>query len=96
MSKQTKIKQTPPIIREEFEIVKDDPKPTAKGMVIYQPRAIIEDSEKWGTTIQVTEWVNKTGYEITICTKDGSFQHLSITKEDADTVNRAITKLNEI
>lgn len=90
MTKQIKIKETPPVVNEEnFEVVKDE-------LVIHQSRSIIENCEKWNTVIQVTEWINKTGFEIIQCNNNGGFQHMSITKEEANIINAAIIKLIKI
>jgi len=80
MAKQSQIKETPTLIE------KIDPNQ-------YQINVIIKDCEKYGTIVQVAEWANKTGFDITLCGKSGSFQHLSITKEEVIIVNDAITKL---
>lgn len=60
---------------------------------IFSVRTIVEDCDKWGTTIQITEWANKTGYDITQCGSQGSFQHMSITKEEADIISEIINKM---
>lgn len=61
---------------------------------VYSVNTIIEEEPLWGTTIQVTPWVNGTGYEIILCNKNGAFQHLSLTKEDADLINRMVKRLS--
>ncbi len=53
-------------------------------------RSVVKDCIKWGTTIQITEWANKTGFDITQCGSQGSFQHMSITKEELDIIINAI------
>lgn len=102
MAKQIKLKETPmPFKKEEFEVVYEnpnaarDPGPPIQQPVpdLFQVDTIIKDCEAWGTTVQVTRWANKTGYDITLCGKSGSFQHLSITKEEAVIVNNAINRL---
>lgn len=102
MPKQVKLKETPtPLKKDEFEVVYDNPNALKDpGPPIQRPNpnlvqvnAIIKDCKAWGTVVQITQWANKTGYDITLCGKSGSFQHLSITKEEAVIVNDAINKL---
>ncbi len=56
-------------------------------------KTIVKDCVNWGTTIQITEWGNKTGYDITQCGSHGSFQHMSITKEEADIIVNMLNKM---
>jgi hypothetical protein len=91
----------------DFKVVYDNPDALKESMDpntanqtpdsnLYQINAIIKDCEAWGTTVQVAQWGNKTGFDITICGKGGSFQHLSITKEEAKIINDAISQLRNI
>lgn len=103
MPKQVKLKATPlPLKKEEFEVVYDNPNAMQEPVpphnpepnpTLFQVNAIIKDCETWGSVVQVTLWANKTGYDITLCGKSGSFQHLSITREEAAIVTDAINKL---
>jgi hypothetical protein len=106
MAKQVKLKETPKILKkEEFEVVYDNPdaikdpgppdnrQPMSANPYLFQVNAIIKDCETWGTIVQITQWANKTGYDITLCGKSGSFQHISITKEEAIIVIDAINQL---
>jgi len=67
--------------------------PPPSKLTTYQVKCCSEKSEKWGTTIQVTKWINETGYEIIVCNSNGAFQHLSITQEEMDLINKMIFSL---
>lgn len=73
----------------EYPIVDDQP-------TIYQSNCCIEECKEWGTTVQLTKWVNETGYEIILCNKSGGFQHLSITKEELSLVTKMAKRLDNI
>lgn len=63
---------------------------------VYSVNTIVEDEPVWGTAIQLTPWVNGTGYEIILCNKNGAFQHLSLTKEDVNLINRMVRRLSNV
>jgi hypothetical protein len=62
-------------------------------MIIHHANAIVEECQHWGTVVQVTQWVNNTGFDIILCTKAGSFQQISITKEEFVLANKMVNKL---
>ena len=80
-----------PFIEDDFVTV-DETQDNA-DLNIYTTTCCIEECTEWGTSVQVTKWVNGTGYEIILCNK-GTFQHLSITKEEMLLVNQMIKKLD--
>lgn len=69
-----------------------DPPPSE--IKVYQVHTSIEEAKVWGTLVQVTPWVNGTGYEVILCNKNGAFQHMSITKEEIELVNEMIKRLS--
>lgn len=103
MAKQVKLKSTPKALdKTEFEVVYENPNALKENVSDpipppnpdqYQINVIIRACEKYGTTIQVAEWANKTGFDITLCGQSGSFQHLSITREEMQIVIDATNQL---
>jgi len=58
--------------------------------------AIMEESAGTDSLVQVTDWINGEGYDITITSKNGGMQHLSITWLEFDVIKKAIKKLGKI
>lgn len=58
--------------------------------------AILEECKVWGSLVQVTDWINGEGYDITITSKRGCMQHLSVTWSEFDIIKKAIKKLGNL
>mgnify|MGYP001766796445 CR=1 FL=1 len=57
---------------------------------------IMEECSIWDSLVQVTDWINGEGYDITITSKNGGIQHLSVTWSEFDIIKKATKKLGKI
>jgi hypothetical protein len=90
MPTRIKVTETPKILETgEYESVMELDASSNELFV----KTIVEDCVNWGSTIQITEWGNKSGYDITQCGSHGSFQHMSITKEEADIIINILNRM---
>lgn len=58
--------------------------------------AIMEESMDCHSLVQVTDWINGEGYDITVSRNGGGVQHLSVTWMEFDIIKKAIKKLGKI
>jgi hypothetical protein len=57
--------------------------------------AIYEECKTWNSSVQVTNWINGEGYDISVW-HDGGAQHLSVTWMEFDIIKKIIKKLDHI
>lgn len=77
-----------------YEETPELPKPPKEPEFnLYYLKTHLEECEKWKSNVQVSKWANKTGYDISHCSQNGAFQHLSLANEEMDLIIKMVEKL---
>ena len=68
----------------------------AKELEVVKLNSIYQECLIWDSLLNVTAWSNGEGFDLTITSKHGGLQHISITYCEFDVLKKCVSKLEKL